>query len=157
MLILQFITVVLLVLADQGSKLWAVKVLRSVGKIPIIENVFNLRFVENTGAAFSIFRGQTAFLIIIPIIACIIMIYVLVAKKIRSRTGTWGIALILAGAMGNLIDRIFRGGRVVDMFDFELISFPVFNVADICVTVGAVFLFVYIIFFYDIKSGKKDE
>ena len=157
LLILQFITAILLVLIDRLTKLWAVESLKYVGKIPIIEDVFNLRFVENTGAAFSIFRGQTAFLIIIPIIACIIMIYVLVAKKIKSRTGTWGIALILAGAIGNLIDRIFRAGRVVDMFDFELINFPVFNVADICVTVGAVFLFVYIIFFYDIKSEKKDE
>lgn len=156
MLILQFLTVVLLVLADQGTKLWAVKVLEPLGRIPIIEDVFNLRFVENSGAAFSILQGKTLFLIIIPIIACIIMIYMLLSKKIESKTGGWGLSLILAGAIGNLIDRICRNGKVVDMFDFELISFPVFNVADICVTIGAVLFFVYIIFFYDIKSEKKD-
>ena len=156
MVILQFITVILLVVLDQGTKLWAVKSLESVGRIPIIDGVFNLRYVENTGAAFSMLQGKTVILTIIPILACIIMIYVLLSKKIKSKTGTWGIALILSGAIGNLIDRVLRGA-VVDMFDFELINFPVFNVADICVTVGAILFFIYAIFFYDNKAEKKDE
>lgn len=153
---LQFLTAILLIALDQGTKLWAVKSLERIGEIPIIEGVFNLRYVENTGAAFSILQGKTAVLTIIPIIACVVIIYVLVSKKIKSKLGTWGISLILAGAVGNLIDRVFRGA-VVDMFDFELINFPVFNVADICVTVGAVLFFIYAIFFYDNKAEKKDE
>lgn len=154
-MIVQFLTVVLLTALDQATKLWAVNALRSVGEISVIEGVFNLRYVENTGAAFSILQGKTFLLTIIPIVACIFMIYILSAKKINSKLGTWGIALILSGALGNLIDRIWRGA-VVDMFDFELINFPVFNVADICVTVGAVLFFIYAIFFYD-KAEKKDE
>ncbi len=154
-MIVQFLTVVLLAALDQATKLWAVKALRPLGEIPVIEGVFNLRYVENTGAAFSILQGKTFLLTVIPIVACIFMIYILSAKKISSRLGNWGITLILSGALGNLIDRVFRGA-VVDMFDFELINFPVFNVADICVTVGAVLFFVYAIFFYD-KVEKKDE
>lgn len=154
-MIVQFLTVVLLTALDQITKLWAVKSLRPFGEIPIIEGVFNLRYVENTGAAFSILQGKTILLTVIPIVACVFMVYILLTKKISSRLGSWGITLILSGALGNLIDRIFRGA-VVDMFDFELINFPVFNVADICVTVGAVLFFIYAIFFYD-KAEKKDE
>jgi len=155
LVIVQFLTVVLLTALDQITKLWAVKSLRPFGEIPIIEGVFNLRYVENTGAAFSILQGKTILLTVIPIVACVFMVYILLTKKISSRLGSWGITLILSGALGNLIDRIFRGA-VVDMFDFELINFPVFNVADICVTVGAVLFFIYAIFFYD-KAEKKDE
>lgn len=154
-MIVQFLTVVLLTALDQITKLWAVKSLRPFGEIPIIEGVFNLRYVENTGAAFSILQGKTFLLTVIPIVACVFMVYILLTKKINSRLGSWGITLIFSGALGNLIDRIFRGA-VVDMFDFELINFPVFNVADICVTVGAVLFFIYAIFFYD-KAEKKDE
>ncbi len=154
-MIVQFLTVVLLTALDQATKLWSVKALRSVGEIPVIEGVFNLRYVENTGAAFSILQGKTFLLTVIPIVACVFMIYILLAKKISLKLGNWGITLILSGALGNLIDRVFRGA-VVDMFDFELINFPVFNVADICVTVGAVLFFIYAIFFYD-KAEKKDE
>ncbi len=155
-MILQFLTVILLAALDQVTKLWAVKSLEPIGEIPIIGGVFNLRYVENTGAAFSMLQGKTALLIVIPIIACLAMVYILMSKKIKSKLGTWGIALILSGALGNLIDRVFRGA-VVDMFDFELINFPVFNVADICVTVGAVLFFIYAIFFYDDKAEKKHE
>ncbi len=153
-MIVQFLTVVLLTALDQATKLWAVNALRPIGEISVIEGVFNLRYVENTGAAFSILQGKTFLLTIIPIVACILMIYILSAKKINSKLGTWGITMILSGALGNLIDRIWRGA-VVDMFDFELINFPVFNVADICVTVGAVLFFIYAIFFYN--PEKKDE
>ncbi len=154
-MIVQFLTVVLLTALDQATKLWAVKALRPVGEIPVFEGVFNLRYVENTGAAFSILQGKTFLLTVIPIAACVFMIYILSVKKVNSKLGNWGITLILSGALGNLIDRVFRGA-VVDMFDFELINFPVFNVADICVTVGAVLFFIYAIFFYD-KAEKKDE
>ncbi len=155
-MILQFLTVILLTALDQATKLWAVSSLQPISKISIIDGVFNLRYVENTGAAFSMLQGRTAILIIIPIVACLAMIYILASKKIKSNLGTWGITLILSGALGNLIDRVLRGA-VVDMFDFELINFPVFNVADICVTVGAVIFFIYAIFFYDDKAEKKHE
>ncbi len=130
--------------------------LEPIGKIEIISGVFNLRFVENTGAAFSILQGRTLVLTVVPVIACVAIAYMLLTKKIKSKTGSWGLSLILAGACGNLIDRVLYGA-VVDMFDFSLINFPVFNVADIAVTLGAILFFVYIIFFYDTKAEQKDE
>ena len=154
MLIIQFVTAALIVALDYGVKLWALRSLSTIDKLPIIEGVFNLRFVENTGAAFSMLSGQRVLLITLPILAVAAMIYVLATRRISSKVGSWGITLILAGAVGNLIDRIFRGA-VVDMFDFELINFPVFNVADIAVTVGAVLFFIFAIFIYDDKSEKK--
>ncbi len=154
--ILQIISIIIIVAIDRLTKLWAVTSLEPMGKIEVIKGVFNLRFVENTGAAFSILQGKTIFLIIIPIIACIAITYFLLSGKIKSKTGTWGLSVILAGAIGNLIDRVTRGA-VVDMFDFSLINFPVFNVADIAVTVGAILFFIYVIFFYDTKVEKKDE
>lgn len=154
MLVLQFISAILIIILDQGVKLWSVKSLAPIVKIPIIEGVFNLRYAENTGAAFSMLRGNTVFLIVVPLIVVAVMVYVLCAKKISSKIGSWGISIILAGAVGNLIDRIARGA-VVDMFDFELINFPIFNVADIAVTVGAVLFFIFAIFIYDDKTEKK--
>ncbi len=155
MLVFQFLACIAIVALDQLVKLWCVNILEPIGKIPIIDGIFNLRFVENTGAAFSMLRGNTAFLIVVPLLAAAFMVYILASRKIKSRIGSWGITLILAGAVGNLIDRIFRGGAVVDLFDFELINFPVFNVADIAVTVGAILFFIFLIFIYDDKSGKK--
>lgn len=154
MVVLQFIVAALIVALDQGTKLLAVKFLSPRGVLPIIDGVFNLRYVENTGAAFSMLRGQTLILVLVPVVASIAMIYILASGRIKSKIGSWGIAIILSGALGNLIDRIFRGA-VVDMFDFSLINFPVFNVADIAVTVGAVLFFVFAIFIYDDKSEKK--
>lgn len=151
MLIIQFVVALLIVALDQLVKQWSINVLEPMGKLAIIEDVFNLRYVENTGAAFSMLEGKTAFLIIVPAIACAAMIYLLFSRKIKSKVGTWAITFVLAGAVGNLIDRIVRGA-VVDLFDFELINFPVFNVADIAVTIGAVLFFIYVIFFYEDKK-----
>ena len=151
MLIIQFVVAFLIIVLDQLVKLWSINVLEPMGKLAIIEGVFNLRYVENTGAAFSMLEGKTAFLIIVPAIACAAMIYLLLSRRIKSKVGTWAITFVLAGAVGNLIDRIVRGA-VVDLFDFELINFPVFNVADIAVTIGAVLFFIYVIFFYEDKK-----
>lgn len=153
--VMQIASVVLLIVLDQLTKLWAVKSLLPIKRFPIIDGVFSLNFVENTGAAFSMLEGKTIFLTVIPLLACVAIVYVLATKKVKPKVGSWGLCLILAGALGNIIDRIFRGA-VVDMLDFELINFPVFNVADIAVTIGAVLFFIYILFLYDDKAEKKD-
>lgn len=152
----QIISVLLLIIIDQLTKLWALNSLLPIKRIPIIDGVFSLNFVENTGAAFSMLEGKTVILTVIPLVACIAMAYVLLSGKVKSKVGSWGLSLILAGALGNLIDRVFRGA-VVDMFDFELINFPVFNVADIAVTIGAVLFFVYVLFFYEDKKSEKQK
>ena len=153
--VLQFITVIFGVVLDRVTKALAVKYLVPIRDFPIIRGVFHLTYAENTGAGFSILEGNRLFLIVIPIIVAAFLVYMLLSKKVTSRLFSWSLALVLSGAVGNLIDRIFSG-YVVDMFNFTLINFPIFNVADIFVTVGAVLLFIYIIFFCE-KAEKKDE
>ena len=157
MLIIQFAAVAIIVALDQLVKLWTVNNLEMHRGFPVIENIFDIYRTSNTGAAWSILEGQTWLLVLVSAVASIAMVYILASRKIKSNVGNWAIALVLAGALGNLIDRIFRGGEVVDMFCFRFIDFPVFNVADIAVTFGAILLFIFLIFIYDDKSEKKKQ
>ncbi len=157
MLIIQFAAVAIIVALDQLVKLWTVNSLEMYRGFPVIENIFAIYRTSNTGAAWSMLEGYTWLLILVSAVASVAMVYILASRKIKSNVGNWGIALILAGALGNLIDRAFRGGEVVDMFQFKFIDFPVFNVADIAVTFGAILLFIFLIFIYDDKSEKKKK
>ncbi len=156
LLLYQFITVIAVFVLDRLTKISVKSTLGIYESKPVLNDILSLEYVLNEGAAFSMLEGKTVILIAVPVIASAIMIYLLAAKKIRSRIGSWGLALILGGALGNLYDRAFMGA-VVDMFKLEFIDFPVFNVADIAVTVGAVLFFVYMLFFYEDKAEKKDE
>lgn len=145
--------IVLLIGIDQLSKLWAVNYLKEIGSIPIIENVFHLTYVENRGAAFGILQNNQTIFIIVAIVASIYGLYYLHTKKVNL-VGKTGVLLIIAGAIGNAIDRV-RLGFVVDYFDFRIIWEYVFNVADVFVVVGTILLCVYIIFYEDKKEEKK--
>lgn len=149
------ILTLVLVALDQLVKYWAFTTLSVIGTIPILDSVFHLTYVENHGAAFSILQNQRwLFLIITPIIMAVIA-FVLYKKVIYSKTGRIGLYLILAGALGNLIDRIGHG-FVVDLFDFRLIHFPVFNVADIYVVCGvALFFYYYLIQHEKLEKAAK--
>lgn len=138
----------LLVVLDQLVKFWAEGVLRTVDTIPLIQNVFHLTYVQNFGAAFSTMQNHRFLLVSITAIFLILIFALIVSKKMRSPMMVASWSLILSGGAGNLIDRIFReGGYVVDMFDFRLIHFPVFNVADICITCGTALFIIYFLFF----------
>lgn len=152
------ILTLILVALDQLVKYWAFTKLSVLGTIPIIDTVFHLTYVENRGAAFSILQNQRwLFLILTPLIMAAI-IFVLYKKRIYSKTGRIGLYLVLAGALGNLIDRIWHG-FVVDLFDFRLIHFPVFNVADIYVVCGVVLFFYYYLIQHEKleKAAKGNE
>lgn len=150
-----FAVVFVLILAgDILSKLWAVKVLSQSGSIQLIRGVFNLTYVENRGAAFGLFQDGRIFFILFTLILIGAAIYLAPKLRGRSKLLDFGAVFVLAGALGNLIDRIFRG-FVVDMLDFCLINFPVFNVADIFVCVGAFLVCLYIVFFEE--DTKKDS
>lgn len=148
---LEIIAFALMVTADQLTKLWAVFKLKSVGTFELMPGILNLTYAENTGAAFSILQGKTVFLIILPVIVCLAIMYCLFSKRAKHPLERWSLVLILSGAVGNIIDRIMRGA-VVDFFEIRLFEFAIFNVADIFVTVGAVLLFVYILFVADEKD-----
>ena len=145
--------IVVLIGVDQAVKIWAMQELMPIGTIPLIENVFHLTYVKNYGAAFSILQDKRIFLIIITDITLGIALYILISKKMNHSCANWSIALIVAGGIGNLIDRI-RLGFVVDYLDFRLINFPVFNFADCCVVIGTGLLIIYM-FLIEPKETKK--
>lgn len=145
--------VAMMIIADQLVKHWAFTTLQAQHTIPLIENVFHLTYIENRGAAFSMFaRFDSRWIFVALAVVISIIIGVVLSKKImQTATGRWSLVLISAGAIGNAIDRVVRG-FVVDMFDFRLINFPVFNVADIFVVISFIGIAVSILFIY-----KDDE
>ncbi len=144
---LELILVFGILILDQAVKYWSDYFLSPVGtSIPIWEGVFNLTSTRNTGAAWGILAGKKWFFIIITIVVCGIMIYFLVRyhKKMHVLSRV-ALSLLLAGALGNFIDRAFLS-YVRDMFHFCLIDFPIFNVADISLTCGTALLIIDVLF-----------
>lgn len=141
---------IILVLIDQIIKYICVNSLQEIGSIPLIENVLHFTYVENRGAAFGIFQNAQVFFIVVTSAVLIGMVIYLKIKSPVQPVLLTAITLIAAGAVGNLIDRIFRG-YVVDFIDFRV--FPVFNIADIAVCCGAALLIIYILFLEKKENG----
>ena len=132
---------------DQAIKLWATNVLQPIGAMPLIPHVVELRFVLNPGMAFS---GKQLFLIIATSIALIFVAYGLFFRSRGRYLQQAALLLILAGGIGNLIDRVLNG-EVVDYINLLFMQFAVFNFADICVCVG-VGLWVLVIFLEELHA-----
>jgi signal peptidase II len=143
------------VVADQWSKLWVVENLPLYSRMDAIDGVFHLTYVQNTGAAFSSFQGMQWLFAVVFLLFTAGIIWEF-SKKRLPFTGfdRWCIALVYAGGLGNMIDRI-RLGYVVDMICVDFMDFPVFNVADCFITCGSVLLLVHLFFFN--KAFWKDE
>lgn len=99
--------------------------------------VLNLYYCLNDGAAFSGFSGQRIMLIVFTSAVILWLLYMVLFKKIKSPLRVAAVILLIGGGIGNLIDRVFNHGLVVDFIDFRLINFPIFNFADICAVCGA--------------------
>ncbi len=152
-LIYLLISVIILVVLDQWTKKLAVLYLKDKTPFVLIDGVFEFTYLENRGAAFGLFQNQRMIflLITLAVMAVILYVYWKLPKTRRFLPLRLIGAGILAGAAGNMIDRLFYG-YVVDFFYFRLIDFPVFNVADIYVTVSAFMMVILLIFYY-----KEDE
>ncbi|MDD7209299.1 MAG: signal peptidase II [Lachnospiraceae bacterium] len=146
----------ILLLADQLTKLWALRVLRPISAISVIPGIFELLYVENRGAAFGILQNRQWFFLLISFVVLFGLLWL--SGKIPEETRFHPLRVCLyfigAGAVGNMIDRIFRK-YVVDFIYFSLIDFPVFNVADIYVTVSAVALVGLILFYYGDEDFER--
>ena len=154
---------ILLIVFDQWTKSLAVAHLMNKEPFIIIDGVFQLRYLENRGAAFGMMQGQQTFFLITGIIAVIVLAYVYFKLPWEKRfLPLRAVAMFIAGgAVGNMIDRVALG-YVVDFFYFELIDFPIFNVADIYVTCATIVLALLILFYYkeeelDCLFPKKKE
>lgn len=145
---------VILIVIDQVTKLMAIHGLMNQQPFVILDGIFELHYLENRGAAFGILQGKKAFFIIFTILVLAFIAYIYLKripneKKFRMLDGIC--ILFFAGALGNFIDRVFRN-YVVDFFYFKLIDFPIFNVADIYVTVAAFAMIILGLFYY-----KEDD
>ena len=151
--IIAAIVVIAGVVFDQWTKLLAINNLKDQTPYVIWEGVFKLQYLENRGAAFGIFQNKQIFFVIIAIIIFVVAVwfYLKVPMNKRFLPLRFSAVFVCAGGIGNLIDRL-RFNYVVDFFYFELIDFPIFNVADIYVTLSAIALMFLIMFYY-----KEDE
>ena len=147
--ILAVLAMVIAVAADQVTKYLAVIYLKDKPPFVIWDQVFELTYLENRGAAFGLLQNRTIFFVITAcgVFAIVIFLYIKIPKTSKYLPLRLCGIFVFAGAAGNLIDRI-RLGYVVDFFYFKLIDFPIFNVADIYVTVGFAVLVVLILFVY---------
>jgi len=158
-----FISALILIVIDQATKCLAVRYLLPNGPFPLIEGVFELQYLENRGAAFGLMQNQKWLFIPMTIIIVGIVgwMYVKLPDTKRMLPLKMIAVAIIAGAIGNFIDRV-TSGYVVDFLYFKLIDFPVFNVADIYVTVSAViFLFLILVYYkdddFDFLFKKKNK
>ena len=133
--------------------------------VDVMPGFINFIYVQNRGGAWGIFSDSTIFLTIISALMFVIMVvfYALRVRQVKEKSSMWlavSMGLICGGCIGNLIDRIFLG-YVRDFINLQFMSFPVFNFADVALTVGMIVLVVYFVFFYPKeepdKDGKKEE
>lgn len=163
-----FLGFVLLIAIDQWTKSLAQIHLRSTDGISIISEVFELQYLENRGAAFGMLQGRRLFLILLTVlfmVGLIVLFHKIPAKR-KYLPMQIILVLIAAGAVGNMIDRIWHH-YVIDFLYFKLINFPIFNIADCYVVIGAICAIFYISFYYKEedfeilmnkpKNGEKHE
>lgn len=148
-----------LVIADQLIKIWAIKELKPVKMMDFIHfgnlDIMDLRYVQNEGAAFSSLSGKRWFLVVLVIIMLIGLTIFIVKYKYKHPFFMTSAVMVISGGVGNLIDRI-RFGYVVDYLDVKLFNFAVFNFADICVVLGAIFMLIFL-FWIEPKIATKQE
>ena len=147
-----WIVMIVGVLADQLSKLWVASALPYEASIPIIGDFFALRYIHNEGAAWSIMSGRVGLLLIITVIVTVIIAWLLWKTPKENRLLRFSYALLIAGALGNIIDRV-RLGYVIDFLAFP--NFPVFNIADCCVTVSIGLIMILTLLDIKRETGSK--
>lgn len=142
------IVIILGIVLDQIVKMAIVKNLRLSEQKSVINGILSLTHLRNNGAAWSILEGQQWFFVLTTVIVLAVAIWFWL-KNLSKNWYAIGLTLIISGALGNFIDRV-RQGYVVDMFQLDFINFPIFNVADILLSIGFVVLFIGILI-------EKDE
>ena len=159
-MIIPIILAVVLFIADQATKYMALTRLKPVGSVTFIDGFMDFTFVENRGAAFGILDGKVWLLLTMAVVICVVIIAAML-KMPDTREYKWlkwSLMLILAGAVGNVADRLFRG-YVIDFFEFTFIKWPVFNMADIYVVIGTIAMAILVLFVIkddkDVKNSKN--
>lgn len=149
------IVAILILIADQGLKYWVtVNIALDSGHVTLIPGVLELTNIHNNGAAFSMLEHAPHWIFIIfTLVFAAIAVFCLRRNVVHGKVGRWSVVLVLAGAVGNCIDRILSG-YVVDMFNFLFVRFAVFNLADIFIVVAGITLCLHVIFY---RSDGSEE
>lgn len=152
------IVAILILIADQGLKYWVtVNIALDTGHVTLIPGVLELTNIHNNGAAFSMLEHAPHWIFIIfTLVFAAIAVFCLRRNVVHGKVGRWSVVLVLAGAVGNCIDRILSG-YVVDMFNFLFVRFAVFNLADVFIVVAGITLCLHVIFYRgdESKSAPK--
>ncbi|WP_312019340.1 signal peptidase II [Enterococcus faecalis] len=154
MLVVYFLISALLVGLDQWSKYLTVQNISLGETKEFIPEFLSLTHLRNTGAAWSLLEGKMIFFYVITVIVSVVIIYLLIKNYKKSIWYSVGLSFVLAGAIGNFIDRV-RLGYVVDMLQTDFMNFPIFNVADSTLVVGVICIFIYLIL--DEKAAKEGK
>ncbi|MGF3141791.1 signal peptidase II [Facklamia sp. P13064] len=139
-----FIITAIIVILDQALKIWTQNHLTLNQTLEIIPDFFQLNYIHNTGAGWGLFAGQRFFLIGVTFLVIFYLVYLIWKNRYHSLWTKLAYALLLGGAVGNLIDRLVRG-YVVDMLQIRLFDFPIFNLADVALTLGVILLIIMVI------------
>ena len=142
------IVAILILIADQGLKYWVtLNIPLDTGHVTLIPGVLELTNIHNNGAAFSILQHAPHWIFVIfTVVFAAIAVFCLRRNVVHGKVGRWSVVLVLAGAVGNCIDRILSG-YVVDMFNFLFVRFAVFNLADVFIVVAGITLCLHVIFY----------
>ncbi len=158
-LIISALAIILLTVSDQLIKVWVIDNLKEQPSMDFIAfgntKILNLTYLENDGALFGSFSGMRWILIIVTIALMVFCGYYMY-KHVNEKLTVISMTLIISGGIGNLIDRLFRDGKVVDYFDVQFMDFAIFNFADCCVVIGVILLVIQT-FFIDLKKDSKTE
>lgn len=148
-LVYGLVSIILLVLIDQISKYLAIANLKGKASVTVIPHIISLTYLENPGSAWGILKNMQWLVVVFSVIILgfIIFYYTKLPQEKKYIPLKITMTMLAAGAAGNAVDRIARG-VVVDFLEFKFISFPVFNVADIYVTVSVAVLFILLLFVY---------
>ena len=150
------LAILLCIAADQAVKYYVVTRLALYESAPLLPGIVELLHIQNTGGGFSILSGHTWALTVLTAALMAGIGYVMVKKLFPHPLAMWTLAAILGGGLGNLIDRV-RLGYVVDMFNFQFMSYPVFNVADILVVCGTIGFAAYYLFLHDREKPEETK
>lgn len=146
-----FIVAICAIFADQMMKLWIISVLELHQSMPGLKGLFDLYYIRNEGASWGMLAGQRDFFIVLTVAAVCYLVHLIMKEQSKLSLTLLAYGLLLGGAIGNLIDRI-RLGYVIDMIRLSFVEFPIFNIADACLTIGVILLIVDIVL-----AGEKER
>ena len=143
--ILAIVCAVVMLAADQYTKYIVIQNMTLNESIDFLPGFMNFWYIHNEGGAWGFLEGYTWLLLSLTVVIMLVCIAMLIKVGLKNKVLFWSICLILSGGLGNMIDRVFRNGKVIDFLNFQFIDFPVFNVADCAVVIGAGLLILYFV------------